>query len=233
MFNFPHGLGVDREGNVWVTDERGENGKGDVVVKFSQDGKVLMTLGKPGMPGDSHGHARSSRPTSRSRRMATSSSPTATAARPTTASSSSPRTASSSRPGASTARAGRAQHAALDRDRFAGRVFVADRVNSRIQIFDQDGKFLAEWKQFGRPSSVFIDKNDVALRRPTANRTTAQQPGFKQGIRIGSAKDGKVTAFIPDPGAEISTPEAVAANDPGVIYGGYTGKMALRRWVKN
>ncbi len=42
-----------------------------------------------------------------------------------------------------------------------GRVFVADRVNSRIQIFDPDGKFLTEWKQFGRPSAVFIDKNDV------------------------------------------------------------------------
>ena len=53
MFNFPHGLGVDGEGNVYVTDGRGKNGKGDVMVKFSPEGKVLMTLGKPGMPGDS------------------------------------------------------------------------------------------------------------------------------------------------------------------------------------
>jgi len=52
MFNFPHGLGVDREGNVYVTDERGKNGKGAVLVKFSPDGKVLLTIGKPGMPGD-------------------------------------------------------------------------------------------------------------------------------------------------------------------------------------
>ena len=52
MFNFPHGLGVDREGNVYVTDERGKNGKGAVLVKFSPEGKVLLTIGKPGMPGD-------------------------------------------------------------------------------------------------------------------------------------------------------------------------------------
>src|SRR3954470_24191383 len=51
MFNFPHGLGVDREGNVYVTDGRAKNGHGDVMVKFAPDGKVLMTFGKPGMPG--------------------------------------------------------------------------------------------------------------------------------------------------------------------------------------
>ena len=43
----------------------------------------------------------------------------------------------------------------------AGRLFVADRGNNRIEIFDQAGKFIAEWKQFGRPSGLFIDKNDI------------------------------------------------------------------------
>jgi streptogramin lyase len=52
MFNFPHGLFVDRDGNVWVTDGRGEGGKGHTVIKFAPDGKVLMTLGKPGVAGD-------------------------------------------------------------------------------------------------------------------------------------------------------------------------------------
>ena len=42
-----------------------------------------------------------------------------------------------------------------------GRLFVADRNNNRIQIFDQDGKFIAEWKQFSRPSGIFIDRNDT------------------------------------------------------------------------
>ena len=43
----------------------------------------------------------------------------------------------------------------------AGRVFVADRVNSRVQVFDPDGNLVAEWKQFGRPSGIFIDKKDI------------------------------------------------------------------------
>ncbi len=51
MFIFPHGATVDRDGNLWVTDARGEGGKGHQVFKFSTDGKVLMTLGKAGVSG--------------------------------------------------------------------------------------------------------------------------------------------------------------------------------------
>ena len=42
-----------------------------------------------------------------------------------------------------------------------GRLFVGDRGNNRIQIFDQDGAFLDQWAQFSRPSGIFIDKNDM------------------------------------------------------------------------
>ena len=106
-----------------------------------------------------------------------------------------------------------------------GRLFVADRGNNRIQIFDQEGTFIAEWKQFGRPSGIFIDKKDVMystdsesqnVKAPANPARAGKQgrgrggfntdyglnPGFKRGIRIGSAKDGKVVAFIPDPQKE-------------------------------
>jgi DNA-binding beta-propeller fold protein YncE len=70
-----------------------------------------------------------------------------------------------------------------------GRIFVADRGNSRVQIFDSNGKFVAEWKQFGRPSDVAIDKNDmIYVTDDQSNQNN--NPGFKTGIRIGSAKDG-------------------------------------------
>ena len=52
-------------------------------------------------------------------------------------------------------------------------------------------------------------------------------------MTIGSAKDGKVTAFIPEPSAEIQAPEGVGVDDAGNVYGGWTGKMTLRRFTKS
>ena len=77
MFIFPHGIHVDREGNVWVTDARGKDGKGHQVFKFSPEGKLLLTLGKAGVAGEGPTPS-TSRPTSRSPPTATSSSRTAT-----------------------------------------------------------------------------------------------------------------------------------------------------------
>ena len=53
LFAIPHGVHVDREGNIWVTDDSTmpTPGKGHQVIKFDPDGKVLLTLGKPGVPG--------------------------------------------------------------------------------------------------------------------------------------------------------------------------------------
>jgi DNA-binding beta-propeller fold protein YncE len=76
----------------------------------------------------------------------------------------------------------------------AGRLYVADRSNNRIQIFDPDGNFIAEWKQFGRPSGVYI-RNDIIYVADSQSNDKVNAP-FRQGVRIGSVKDGKVTAFI-------------------------------------
>jgi DNA-binding beta-propeller fold protein YncE len=114
----------------------------------------------------------------------------------------------------------------------AGRVYVGDRTNGRVQVFEGDGKFVAEWKQFGRPSGIVVDKNDTIYVADTQSNER-NNPGVKQGIRVGSAKDGKVTAFIPEPSAEIGAPEGIGVDDAGNVYGGWTGKMALRRFVKN
>jgi DNA-binding beta-propeller fold protein YncE len=113
-----------------------------------------------------------------------------------------------------------------------GRLFVADRSNNRIQIFDQDGKFLAGWTQFGRPSGLYIDKNDIIY---VADSQSGEKynAAFRPGIRIGSVKDGKVTAFITEPGTAPNMPESVAADDQGNVYGGYIGKQIVRKFVKN
>jgi DNA-binding beta-propeller fold protein YncE len=231
MFVFPHGLGVDRQGNVYVTDARAKNGKGDVMVKFAPDGKVLMTHGKAGMPGDGPDMLDQ---------------PTDVVIAPNGdiyiadghGGNSNDRIVKLSKDGKfikAWAKHGKGS-GELDTPHgitmdSQGRIIVADRVNSRVVIFDGEGKLIAEWKQFGRPSSVFVDKNDV-LYVADSQSNERTNPGFKQGIRIGSAKDGKVTAFIPEQSPEIGTPESLSVDDQGVIYGGYTNKMAVRRWAK-
>jgi sugar lactone lactonase YvrE len=117
-----------------------------------------------------------------------------------------------------------------------GRLFVGDRANNRIQIFDQEGTFIAEWKQFGRPSGLDIDRDDV-LYVADSESDSKVNPGWTRGIRVGSARDGSVTAFIPDPEPNpdkvvTSGAEGVAADAQGNVYGAEVGPRALKRYVK-
>jgi len=242
MFIFPHGIYVDKQGNVWVTDgippgaaNQPIAGKGHIVVKFSPEGKVLLTLGKAGVAGDgpdtfnqpsdvitgangdifvADGHGGN------------------TNARIVKFDKDGKFIKSWGKKGTGPGEFDTPHSLALDS---RGRLFVADRNNNRIQIFDQDGKFLEEWKQFSRISGLYI-RNDV-LYAADSESNTARHPGWKRGIRIGSAKDGKVTAFIPDPEsnpdrAATSAAEGVAADAKGNIYGAEVGPRALKRYEK-
>mgnify|MGYP002624629985 CR=1 FL=1 len=169
---WPHGIYVDADGNVWVTDARGHEGRGHQVHKFSPDGELLMSLGKAGVAGDgndvfnqpsdvlvapngdifvadghgSQGNNRIVKFDSRGRFLMT---------------------------WGSTGKEDgefRDPHAlAMDS---TGRLFVGDRGNSRLQIFDQDGNHLETWTQFGRPSGLFIDHNDILYAADSEANTT-------------------------------------------------------------
>jgi len=236
VFVFPHGIHVDRGGNVWVTDARGRDGKGHQVFKFSRDGALLLTLGKAGVAGE--GPDVFNQP-----------SDVAVAANGDVFvadghdENSNARIVKFSKDGKFIKAWGKRGAAAGEFDTphglafdSRGRLFVADRGNNRIQIFDQDGKFLEEWKQFSRPSGIYIDKHDVIyVADSESNRKT--NPGWKRGIRIGSVKDGKVTAFIPDPEPDpekvvTSGSEGVAADAQGNVYGAEVGTRALKRYEK-
>ena len=117
-----------------------------------------------------------------------------------------------------------------------GRVFVGDRGNNRIEIFDQDGNFLEQWKQFGRPSGIFIAKDDT-IYVVDSESNTARNPGVKRGIRIGNAKDGQVIAFIPDtdPNPDTTTilgAEGVGVDKAGNVYAAQVGRQTLTKFVK-
>ena len=115
---------------------------------------------------------------------------------------------------------------------------MADRVNNRIEIFTQDGKFLAEWYQFGRPSGLYITKDDtlyVADSESGPEQGANEIPGFKKGIRIGSAKTGKVTAFIEDMEPtthDHSGAEGVGVDAEGNVYGAVVRRQMLEKHIK-
>ena len=234
MFVYPHGIHIDRDGSIWVTDAKGKDGKGNVVVKFSPEGKVLLTLGKPGVAGN--GEDTFNEP-----------SDVVTGANGDIfvadghGGNSNARIVKFSRDGKFIATWGKkgigpgefdTPHAlAIDS---TGRLFVGDRANSRIQIFDQDGKFLSEWRQFGRPSGIFIDASDTLF--VADHQSDAKlNPGFKRGVRIGSARDGTVTSLIPGVGAQPETQsvgEGVIVDAAGSVYWSETRGMTVRKFVR-
>ena len=161
LFLFPHGLHVDRDGNVWVTDGLGKDGKGHQVFKFSPDGRVLMRLGKAGVAGDG--------PDEFNAPSAVLVAPNGdifvadghggnTNARIVKFSKDGKFIKSWGKKGSSPGEFDIPHALAMD---LRGRLFVGDRQNNRIQIFDQDGNYIDQWFQFSRPSGVFIDKKDM------------------------------------------------------------------------
>jgi sugar lactone lactonase YvrE len=241
---------VDRDGNIWVTDYqdnapraagRGRVGAaplpgatvGHLVYKFSPDGKVLMTLGKKGggvdpdyfyQPNDvlvtkkgeiyvacGHGQGKSE-------------------------------ILKFSKDGTLIKRWGKTGKGAGEFDQphalamdSKGRLFVGDRNNNRILIYDQNDALVAEWTQFSRPSGIYIDKHDVIYVADSESESVSRNhDGWKRGIRIGSAKDGSVKYFIPDPvekAPTTSAAEGVAADEKGNIYGAEVGPRRLMKYV--
>jgi sugar lactone lactonase YvrE len=232
LVNVPHGLYVDKDDNIWITDGRADKNKktGHTVLKLSPEGKVLMTLGTPGVAGDDETHFNSPSDVTVAENgdiFVADGHGEKTNARIVKFSKDGKFIKAWGKEGKGPGEFDVPHGIALDS---AGRLFVADRANNRIQIFDQDGKFLAEWKQFGRPSGVYIDKNDV-IYVADSQSSDKLNPGFKQGIRIGNAKDGKVNAFIEET-KSLGALEGVGADDDGNVYAGYTNAQNLQRFVK-
>ena len=242
IFIWPHGLDVDREGNVWVTDAVSANrtpaGKrGHQVIKFSPEGKVLLTLGTPGVAGSGPGHFDS--PSD----VAVADNGDIFVADGHSADASNNRIVKFAKDGRFLKEWGKTGYApgefrmphsiAID---LAGRVFVADRFNNRIQIFDQEGKFLAQWTQFGRPSGItFDDKGQIFV--PDSESDNVQNPGWEMGIRIGEARSGWVHSFILYPWGDPRVIEGVGAefvavDREGNLYGGEPRSRRIQKYVR-
>jgi streptogramin lyase len=251
-FAYPHGFTIDNDGNLWVSDVNdkatvlGMSAKnadgvvmGQEVLKLSPTGQVLMTLGKEGVAGNgpdtfdrptgvavapngdifvSDGHAPNAHNTARIVKFAKDGKFIKSWGHK------GPEPGNFNEP----------------HDIFIGgsqqHVYVADRKNKRIQVFDQDGGFIAAWTQFGEPSSVFVGKDDTLYTGVSFADTTAKKSELR-GIMIGNARDGSLKAFIPDPSDLDSvirgtSASGIAADDKGTIYAADVGTHNLRKYVK-
>ncbi len=231
LTSFPHGLGIDADGNLWVADQGGHQ-----VLKFSSAGELMMTMGMRGMAGDPPGHL--TEPTA----VAVApngtvfvteghnNSPDARVARVSKFAPDGTFIMSWGRTGPGIGEFSTPHSIAFDSQ---GRVFIADRNNNRIQIFDQDGNFLDLWYQFGRPSGIAISPDD-RIYVADSESFDFHNPGWKKGIRIGSARDGTVEYFIEDlepTTISHSGAEAVGFDSRGNVYGGVVRRRMLEKHV--
>jgi sugar lactone lactonase YvrE len=208
LFIFPHAMHVDPDGNVWIADSRAATpeeldrfpsaaGKGHQVFKLSPSGEALLTLGTAGEPGDP--------PERLDQPLDVAVAPNGdvfvaegdhggdTVGRISKFSADGTFIRSWGQPGSGPGDLRIPHGLAFDAE---GRLFVADRGNHRVQIFDQDGTYLGEYRDFGRPSDVFIDPDGLlyAIDSESGQRLN---PGWRKGLRIGRASDGEVLYFIP------------------------------------
>lgn len=244
----PHGFHIDREGNIWASDGAygrnrqdamaGRRVYGNQVFKFSPEGKVLMRLGQPGVSGG--GNDALDEPTD----VVTAPNGDIFVTEGHTTGDGNHRVVKFSKDGkfikAWGGKRGSARGEFSDPHSIAmdsqGRLFVADRWNRRIQIFDQDGRYLDEWTQFGQPSGLYITKDDTLYVADSSSwgkgapGSGPDNPGVKKGVRYGSAKDGKVVGFIEDIESmkthstmgqnDHSGPESVGVDASGNVYFG-------------
>ncbi len=235
---FPHGGTVDRQGNLWMTDAGSAPGKGHQAFKFSPDGKILMTLGKAGVSGS--GPSLFDQPTDvvvapNGDLFITDSHRNGKNNRVMHFTEDGKFIKEWGRKGSGRGELNEPHTMAMDS---RGRLLVGDRENNRIVIYDQKGQVLDEWRQFGRPSGIVITRDDtiyVADSESWGTDTGARElPGIKKGIRIGSAKDGRVTAFIEDQestAADHAGAEGLGVDAAGNVYGGVVRRRMLERHV--
>ena len=215
MFIWPHGFFIDSDGNIWTSDARGADGKGHQVMKFTPEGRLLMTLGTAGVAGDGQD---------------TFDGPADVAVAPNgdifvVDGHGNNRVVKFNKDGEFIMSWGGAgtgpgqfnePHCLAFDSR--GRLFVGDRVNQRIQVFDQNGRYLAEWTGI-MASGMDITEDDVIY---------VADYQLREGIVIANARDFSEIGFIQE-----AMPEGVTVDRMGNVYAGEVLSQNLKKFVKN
>jgi sugar lactone lactonase YvrE len=244
QFAFPHGIHVDAQENVWVTDavlegERGRGalamGIGQTVKKFDKTGKLLMTLGTPGVSGKdaTHFNAPSAVVTaSNGDIFVADGHANGTNERIVKFDKNGKYIKEWGHPGSGPGAFSTTHAIEIDA---RGRIFVANRDNNRIDIFDQDGKLLDSWEQFSRPAGIgFNQAGTMVVCDSESGSASENHQDWTRGIRVGTVADGKVQYLIPDPAKAAkgtSAAEGCAIDKDGIIYGAEVGPKRMMRYV--
>jgi DNA-binding beta-propeller fold protein YncE len=217
-FEFPHGLTVARDGSVWASDKKREQ-----VMKFTPDGKLLMVLGQR----DVAGNATSENAFNGLANVAFARNGDIYVADGENSAPGVPpfnnRVVKFTKDGKflkTWGTKGSAQGELTVPHSIAvdskGHVWVGDRGNKRIQVFDADGNFLNEFTQFGQPASIYISKDDTVY------------VGAKENIVIGRI-DGTILATIDN----VPDPHGIAVDETtGAIYVAQVGPKAILKFAK-
>jgi hypothetical protein len=232
-FLFPHGFFIDAQDHLWITDGHADKTHPFSVQEFAPDGKLIRNLA-PGQFSEpnavlvtdkfifvAQNHTKELKGKPRVFKFSLDGKLLTQWG------------ASGQGPG----QFGMPHCLALDRE---GRLYVGDRDNNRVEIFTQDGKYLGQWHQFGRPSGCLVDANDILYVTDSESKKAegyGHNPGWKRGIRIGSVKDGVVTDFIPDTykdveGSGTSGGEGLWADGKGAVYSAQVQQKAVVKYVK-
>jgi len=234
----PHGIAVDKQGNVWIADFAGnkDGTKGHQVHKFSPKGEKLLSLGIAGKPGSADGQFNQPNDVvvgpdgsiyvadgHDAQGMITANAVADGIKRGATS-----RISKFSADGKFIKSWGgigvrhgefRTPHALVFDSR--GRLWVADRGNHRIEIFDQNGTYLESRYTFGRPSGLFIKGDTIYVIDSESG--PYNHPNWRDGVRIGPVAEDRVTGFIPpfdrdDRVYQGTAGEGVAVDADGNVY---------------
>ncbi len=251
---FPHGIHVDRDGNVWVTDgqdntprrARGDTSSaplpapaakiGHQVFKFSPAGKLLLTLGVPGGSTTTCCFQPNDVLVALNGTIILAEGHGNTHARIVEFNKDGTFKRAWGQRGSGPDDFDQPHALAMDSK---GRLFIGDRSNNRVKIYSSEMKLVDIWTQFSRPSGVWIDANDMLyVADSESGWVEPKHADWTRGIRIGSTKDGIVKYLIPDPATTppanlTSSAEGVAVDRKGNVYGAEVGQKALKRYEKS
>jgi DNA-binding beta-propeller fold protein YncE len=196
-----HGLRIDGEGNIWTTDLGTHQ-----VIKYDPQGKVLLTLGTKGKPGRTREHFNK---------------PADVAVTPAgdvyiADGYNNTRVVKFSKEGKYLLEWGKPgngpgefnlPHAIFLDGK--GRVYVGDRENDRVQVFDADGKYLEQWRDTGSPFGLFLQGDRMLVADGRGDQVRILDLAGKVLARFG--KNGK------DLG-QFQLPHGICADSRGVVY---------------